>query len=262
MTPSPRSGDPSGGPRWLEASDEQTVRRPPLTRRRIVEVAMALVDEIGLQGLTIRRIAAELGVSPMAIYSHIADKAELIDLFVDQVVGESYVEVDPDDEWSEQVRAICRGYREGWGRHPGVAQAFTAAAGSSSPTSVGPHATAQIEQVLGVLAGAGFGPEGQARAFRVLYVFMRGALIAQPTRMHSLGAETTDSPSSGAPSRDAPSRDAADRRGGTEQFLGSVDPASVPHLIAAAPYFSVDDGFDYGLEVILAGLAAQLALEA
>ena len=101
------TNESANGPRWLGAADEPSAKRPPLNRRRIVEAAVAVVDEVGLSGLTIRRIAGELGVSPMAIYSHVADKAELIDLFVDFVVGEAHVDPDPDLPWVGQLRVIC-----------------------------------------------------------------------------------------------------------------------------------------------------------
>ena len=63
-------------------------RRIPLSRDRVLRAAVALADDAGIESLNIRRLAQELGVVPMALYKHVANKDELIDGMVDVVVGE------------------------------------------------------------------------------------------------------------------------------------------------------------------------------
>ena len=85
----------SARPAWVgvDPSQDETPR-PPLTRPRVVRTALRLVDDHGLPALTMRALAIELQVSPMALYNHVRDKDELVDLMVDLMLGEVDHEVD------------------------------------------------------------------------------------------------------------------------------------------------------------------------
>lgn len=65
-----------------------TLRRVPLSRDRVLRAAVALADGTGIESLSMRNLAQELGVVPMALYKHVANKEELLDGMVDVVVGE------------------------------------------------------------------------------------------------------------------------------------------------------------------------------
>ena len=78
--------------------EQSTPQREPLTKERILQAAVALADEGGVDSLSMRKIAQELGVVPMALYKHVANKDEMLDGMVDVVVGE----IDPplaDADW-------------------------------------------------------------------------------------------------------------------------------------------------------------------
>lgn len=79
------------------------VRRVPLSRDRVLRTAVALADDVGIESLNMRRLAQELGVVPMALYKHVANKDELLDGMVDVVVGQIHPPV-PGAEWKNAVR--------------------------------------------------------------------------------------------------------------------------------------------------------------
>lgn len=84
-------------------------RPAPLTVRRIVEAACAIVERDGVDRLSMRRLGAELGVDPMAIYHHVANKRELLRLVTAQTLG-SMVPPDPAAPWTERVRQWATHY--------------------------------------------------------------------------------------------------------------------------------------------------------
>ncbi|MGH3670584.1 MAG: TetR/AcrR family transcriptional regulator, partial [Pseudonocardiaceae bacterium] len=84
----------SGPTTWVDADpSKDSTRSPPLSRPRIVRAALRLVDEKGLLALTMRALATDLEVSPMALYNHVRDKDELVDLMVDLMLGEVDISV-------------------------------------------------------------------------------------------------------------------------------------------------------------------------
>ena len=77
------------GVRWMATKIDETARpREPLSRERVLRAAVALADEGGVESLSMRKLALELGVVPMALYKHVANKDEMLDGMVDVVVGE------------------------------------------------------------------------------------------------------------------------------------------------------------------------------
>src|SRR4029450_111820 len=80
---------PAPGGAWMATKIDQTERpRSPLSRERIVGAAVALADREGVESLSMRRLAQELGVVPMALYKHVASKDEMLDGMVDAGGGE------------------------------------------------------------------------------------------------------------------------------------------------------------------------------
>ena len=99
------------------AVEERSEERAPLTRERILETAVALADEGGFDSISMRQIAQELGVVPMALYKHFANKDELLDGMIDVVVGE----IDPPLEgvdWKTAMRERILSARRALLRHP------------------------------------------------------------------------------------------------------------------------------------------------
>ncbi|MFB8354209.1 TetR/AcrR family transcriptional regulator [Streptomyces niveus] len=89
-----------------------------LTADRILTTALALVDEQGLDALSMRRLARELGVDPMSIYHHLPNKAAVVSGLVELVFSRPLLPQAPPDDWAEQVRAWVNAYRDLTRRHP------------------------------------------------------------------------------------------------------------------------------------------------
>src|SRR5919198_5869962 len=92
-------------------------RRVPLSRDRVLRAAVALADSAGIESLSMRKLAQELGVVPMAIYKHVANKDELLDGMVDVVVAEIDPPI-PGADWRNAVRQRILSARRRPPRHP------------------------------------------------------------------------------------------------------------------------------------------------
>ncbi len=103
------------------------VRRERLNRDRVLKAAVTLADEAGIGAVSMRGLAKELGVVPMAIYKHVADKDELLDGMVDVVIGEfaqADPQADPSQDWKGTIRQRILAARRAVLRHPWARQAI------------------------------------------------------------------------------------------------------------------------------------------
>ncbi len=123
--------------------------RAPLNRDRILRAAVALADEGGVESLSMRKIAQELGVVPMALYKHVANKDELLDGMVDVVVGEIDPPL-PGADWKTTVRGRILSARRALLRHSWASQVI------ESRTSPTPTVIAYMDAMIGVLRAGGF----------------------------------------------------------------------------------------------------------
>src|SRR5689334_11469949 len=95
-------------PPWWRKRPESARDREPLTREKIVEAALVLLEREGLQGLSMRKLAQELGTGAASLYWHVGDKEQLLSLLLDRIVGESEV-VEPDPaNWQATVKEFGR----------------------------------------------------------------------------------------------------------------------------------------------------------
>lgn len=138
MTEYSGGGDPRRTLELLWGVRERPRRgpKPRLTAEEIVRAAIALADAEGLDALSMRRIADELGVSPMSIYTYVPGKAELIDLMVDRAFGEL---TPPDaDTWRARLEHIARDNWALYHRHPWLLR-ITTVRPPLGPNSVGKY---------------------------------------------------------------------------------------------------------------------------
>src|SRR5207247_2011645 len=84
-------------------------RREPLSRERVIGTALRVMDEDGLDAVTMRRIGRELGVEAMSLYNHVRDKEDILDSISEAVLSE--FQVPSADDWTEGLRAAAREYR-------------------------------------------------------------------------------------------------------------------------------------------------------
>ena len=216
--------------------------RTTLTPRAVVEGALSLADSEGLRAVTIRRLAGELGVTPMALYWHFRSKDELLDGMVARI----YEEIDPaPDEsapWPEQMRALLGSMVDALRAHPSTAILLA----TRNVASEGSLRT--TEAALDILRRAGFSP---AEATRVA----RHALSAVTNLVGGVP---------GTVSREEPGK-LLDARRRARAFLESLPPEDYPRLVeAAAPLSEPDDPdahYTFGLDLLLAGIEAMAARE-
>jgi AcrR family transcriptional regulator len=138
------SGDPRRTIELLWGVPQRPRRgpKPRLSVDRIVEVATRLADETGLAGVSLRRVAEELDVTPMSLYGYVPGKAELLDLIADRAYGEPTEPEHADPGWRARLETVAR---QGWKlylAHPWLLQIAT------SRPLLGPHLTARYEREL------------------------------------------------------------------------------------------------------------------
>ena len=142
--------------------------RGSLTVERIADAALAIVDEEGLDALTLRRLAAVLGVGATTIYWYVRDKNELLDLARDRMVAE--VRVLPSAEgWRPQADAFARGLRATLLRHANAAAIW------GMRPALGPNAVEIMERLLGAFKESGLSDDDAADACVVLLNFIIGS---------------------------------------------------------------------------------------
>ncbi|MEJ1192317.1 TetR/AcrR family transcriptional regulator [Pseudarthrobacter sp. CCNWLW207] len=127
----------------------ETSRRIPLNRGRVLEAAVALADKAGLDALSMRRLAEDLGVVPMALYKHVANKDELLDGMVDAVIGE-IAPVAADAGWKDAVRLRVLSARQALLRHPWVRHVL------ETRTNRTPAVLTYTDEVIGMFLAGGF----------------------------------------------------------------------------------------------------------
>jgi AcrR family transcriptional regulator len=131
---------------------EGTARRAPLSRDRVLRTAVELADVVGIEALSMRRLAQELGVVPMALYKHVAGKDELLDGMVDAVL----LEVEPvaaDLSWQETLRRRVLSARRAVLRHPWARKAI------ESRTRRSPEVLGYMDSLAGIFRSGGFTPD-------------------------------------------------------------------------------------------------------
>ena len=127
----------------------ERTRRAPLSRDRVLNAAVGLADDVGIEALSMRRLAQELGVVPMALYKHVANKEELLDGMVDALVSE----IDPPvggAGWKDAVRLRVLSARTALLHHPWARQVL------ESRTNKTPAVLGYMDSFIGMFLAGGF----------------------------------------------------------------------------------------------------------
>jgi len=210
--------------------------KSPLTPTRVIAAAVSLADEIGVDALTIRKLAAALEVKPMTIYHHVPSKEAIIDAMVDSVFAE--IHSPPSGAgWKPAMTERANSMRAAMLRHPWAPPLM------ESRTTPGPETLRHHDAVLGCLRGNGFTVEMTAHAYALIDAFIYGFTLQEATLPATEGQDMTEL---------------------AESITATFADGAYPHLSeftvahVMQPGYDFGDEFQFGLGLILDGLEAAL----
>ena len=209
-------------------------RRVPLSRERVLRAAVALADQNGIGALTMRSLGQELGVEAMSLYNHVANKDDILDGLVEEVLGD--IDVPPaGTDWKTAMRQRSISAHEVLLAHPWAALLIM------SRFNIGPGMTRYLDATLGRLREGGFSIEGALDAWHTLDSHLYGFTLQQL----SLPFEAEEAPQVSA------------------GVLGQLSADQYPHVVEVITEVmrsGREEDFEFGLDLILDGL--QRSLEA
>jgi AcrR family transcriptional regulator len=226
-------------PPWRPARHKRPTRAP-LTQQAIVDAALRVLEREGADGLSMRRVAEELGTGPASLYWHVASKDELINLLIDRVASE--IELPPPDpaRWQEQAKEWMLQARRVFQRYPGVAGL------TLGRIPVGPTLVRWTEWGLALLRGAGVPDRIAAYAGDLLGLYLGATAFEEGMAMASPTGE------------DLPPEEVVRMIRG---YYESLPADQFPNVLATLDELfrgGLDERFELGLEVIIRGLASYI----
>ena len=208
-------------------------RRVPLARERVLRAAIELADLVGLESLSMRRLGQDLGVEAMALYHHVANKEDLVDGMVDLVFSE--VELPSSGlDWTAAMRKRAISLRAALARHPWAIGLM------ESRRHPGPAGLRHHDAVIGSLRSAGFDLTMAAHAYSALDSYIYGFALTKTNLPFETAGEVADV---------------------AQSMLAPFVPDDYPNLVefiaghAMQPGYDYEAEFEYGLDVVLDGLA-------
>lgn len=215
-------------------------RREPLSRQRIVQAAHRIMDEEGLEAVTMRRVGRELGVEAMSLYNHVRDKEDILDAICEDVLAE--FRVPQEQSWAEAARAGAHEYRRLLLAHPNVLTLMTERKGPIT----NPDSLRAWEFALDLFRNAGLSEADSVKAFHAFGSYILGYVTME------LGLMV------GAPEDEAHVH-------AHEELARMLQTADLPRLRETLPYFvdcDVEEQFDFGLDLLIEGIRARVAADA
>jgi AcrR family transcriptional regulator len=214
----------------------RTSRRAPrsLSREAILDAAMTVLDAEGLDAVTMRRVATELGTGPASLYAHVADKEEMVAALLDRVIGEVSLPTLDAGRWQEQVKELAREARAAFGRHRDIARATL----GEVPT--GENAMTVSERLVSILLAGGVSE--QVAAFSVDILSLYFSSVAYEESIESFDKYLGEA-------YHLQLRD----------FFASLPPSRFPNLHAMAVALTSGEGderFEFGLDLLVRGIAS------
>jgi AcrR family transcriptional regulator len=228
-------------PPWRTPARNRPARRA-LSQPAVVDAALAVLDREGLGGLSMRRVAQELGTGPASLYAHVSGKEELLELLLDRVSAEITVPEPDPERWTEQIKEVA------WQSYRVYATHRELALASLATIPTGPNALRVTEGLLAILIAGGVPPQPAAWFLDRLFLYIagdayEGALYGEKVRASGQSIEEYWTGLLGQ-LRDYYERLPADR---------------YPHLRAHLEELMAgggDERFAFGLDLLVQGVAA------
>ncbi|MFD1935694.1 MULTISPECIES: TetR/AcrR family transcriptional regulator C-terminal domain-containing protein [Nonomuraea] len=211
-------------------------KRPGLTRQTLIDTGLRLLDDVGLEGLTVRRLAAELGVQSPALYWHVRTKQELLDGMADAIVRAAGMGPPRDGEpWQEWLTRRARAYRASLLAHRDGARVVVNARQLSL------EATRMFDDELTAMVGCGFTPVLALRTITAVSHYVTGFVLQE----QSVPREQADTPQ--------------DRLAALADVLEGGASATLLRAVREGGPPLGEDAFEHGLRTLVNGTAAALS---
>lgn len=212
--------------------------KEPLGRDQIVAAAIRLIDADGLEGFSMRKLGQELGAGATSLYWHVKDKDQLIDLVLDEIVGEVKLDDDPALPWRERIIYVGGEFRTVVKRHRHLAGL------AGTRLSMGPNLLTAMEHIAAILRTAGFSGTRLTLAFSAVLTFSLGTGIMESREFTGPGSE---------------GKSLEELQLMVADMFRSLPPDEYPNMIDMIPSgdpaeIDEDTQFRYGLERLLDGL--------
>jgi AcrR family transcriptional regulator len=211
--------------------------KQPLSRDVIVDAALAVLDREGIGGMSLRRVAQELGTGPASLYAHVDNLRELEDLVFERAAGEITLPVPDPARWQEQLKQLLFDSLNTMRRHPGIARFAL----GRIPTKE--NGLAVADAMLGLLATGGVPEQYCAWAVDVLGLFVAAAAYEESVELAEGQTEEN-------------MREWFDQLG---VHFRALPTERYPHLVRMAPFMvqgSGDERLEFALDIMINGLAA------
>jgi len=212
--------------------------REPLTRERILRAALRVMDEEGLEAVTMRHVGRELGVEAMSLYRYVKGKEDILDGILEVVMADFEFPEETGD-WEADVRAGARAWRRLMIAHPTVIALF---AESKHPAS-SPERLRPMEWAFDLLGRGGLSEDEVVHAFRAFGGYIMGSVLNEVANP-------------------VPGMGDRDHRAEHEQLARALPTQEFPNLARLLPLMAecdADVDFEFGLDLLIAGLRAKVS---
>ena len=221
-------------------TDTEAPDRPRLTKSAVVGRALEMADRDGVDALTIRRLATELGVTPMALYWHFRSKDELLVALCEQIWAEIDLDLDQSAPWPDQLRAMLGSLVGVLRTHPSGPQLIL------SHEKEGTASMRAAELALSLLRSVGFSPEQASEITRGALWHALSLVMSEPGFEPDVKASLTDA-------------ERAEHQRRKQVKIAMLPSEQYPVLVeCAVPFTTVDPDFHYrfGIDLFVAGVQA------
>ncbi|MEU5693147.1 TetR/AcrR family transcriptional regulator [Actinosynnema sp. NPDC020468] len=223
-------------PPWW--TPRKTTTRRSLSREAIVDAALKLLRAEGVEGLSMRRVAGELGTGQASLYAHVANKDELLELLFDRVVADVPLPEPDPQRWYEQTFELWTAAHAALLRNGDIARVALAR------VPLGPNALRLSETAMTIMLGGGVPPRAAAWALDVVGLFVSASAVED-----AIGAELNKR-----------GRDPGEYYAAVAGYFADLPAERFPRLVEHSAELASgerDARFRFGLSMLLAGLAAQ-----
>jgi AcrR family transcriptional regulator len=213
----------------MAAEEKQEKNRERLTRERVIEAALKVMDTEGLESVSMRRVAREVGVEAMSLYHHVRDKEDLLQGICALVMG-SFEFPDESGDWMQRTKAGARAWRRVLQAHPDLTLLF---AETHGPAPMAAESLKPTELALGLLKEAGLSDRETVMAFHAFGGYIQGFVMMESGSMK-----------------------------GDLSDMAAISAEAFPVLASVCGCWGEiggDEQFEFGLDLLIRGLQAKVA---